>query len=106
MSARWPRWRSRPRVSSSRRAASPAGAGRRWLLGRVLLPLGAVLFFPVTAVALALAGDLPAWGVAFFGAFFLAAMVLAFGRQAFVLLDHERAVRRERRLRHEAMRHS
>jgi diguanylate cyclase (GGDEF)-like protein len=41
--------------------------------------------------------------VAFFGAFFVLALVVAFGRQAYLLLDNRRAVTRERRLRREVM---
>ena len=78
--------------------------GARWLMGRVLLPLTAVVSFPALGLAVWLAdGRLDTWKLFFFGAFFVFALVVAFGRQAYLLLDNRRAVTRERRLRKEVM---
>jgi diguanylate cyclase (GGDEF)-like protein/putative nucleotidyltransferase with HDIG domain len=77
---------------------------RRWLLGRVVLPLLAVLTFPAITLGLWLGGVLRPAALAFFGAFFLVELVLVFGRQAWLLVDNRRAVTRERRLRADAMR--
>jgi diguanylate cyclase (GGDEF)-like protein/putative nucleotidyltransferase with HDIG domain len=78
--------------------------GGRWLMGRVLLPLTAVISFPALGLAVWLAdGRLDPWQLIFFGTFFLFALVVAFGRQAYLLLDNRRAVTRERRLRREVM---
>jgi diguanylate cyclase (GGDEF)-like protein len=81
-------------------------SNRRWVVGRVLLPLSAVLAFPAFAGAFALAGELPAWALAYFSVFFVLALVLAFGRQAWLIADHGRAMVRERALRREATRRS
>jgi diguanylate cyclase (GGDEF)-like protein/putative nucleotidyltransferase with HDIG domain len=89
--------------SDDREVSEPA-SGRRWLLVRVVLPIAAVLAFPITALVLALAGELGWWGMAFFASFFVAVLGLAFGRQAWLLVDNRRAVMRERRLREEVMR--
>jgi diguanylate cyclase (GGDEF)-like protein len=78
--------------------------GGRWLLVRVVLPVVAVLAFPLAALVLVLTRDINAWDIAFFGGFFVAVLGLAFGRQAWLLIDNRRAVIRERRLREEAMR--
>jgi diguanylate cyclase (GGDEF)-like protein/putative nucleotidyltransferase with HDIG domain len=78
--------------------------GARWLMGRVLLPMTAVVSFPALGLVVWLdEGRLDGWQLAFFGAFFLFALVAAFGRQAYLLLDNRRAVTRERRLRKEVM---
>ncbi len=86
--------------------AEPADetTGARWLVGRVLLPLTAVISFPALGLAVWLEdGRLAGWQLVFFGTFFLFALVVAFGRQAYLLLDNRRAVTRERRLRKEVM---
>jgi diguanylate cyclase (GGDEF)-like protein/putative nucleotidyltransferase with HDIG domain len=89
-------------TAASEPAEEPTGA--RWLVGRVLLPLTAVVFFPALGLAIWLdEGRLDPWQVAFFAAFFVLALVAAFGRQAYLLLDNRRAVTRERRLRREVM---
>jgi diguanylate cyclase (GGDEF)-like protein/putative nucleotidyltransferase with HDIG domain len=83
-------------------AEEPTGV--RWLMGRVLLPLAAVVSFPALGLVVWLEdGRLDPWQLVFFGAFFLFALVVAFGRQAYLLLDNRRAVTRERRLRREVM---
>lgn len=79
---------------------------RRWVFGRVVLPLTAVLAYPAIALWLSLAGELPGWGTAYFASMFIASLVLAFGRQAVLLIEHQRNVVRERRLRREATRRS
>ena len=91
-------------IAEPRPEDEEAPGGWRWLLGRVALPLLAVLSFPVAAVALDLAHPLPAWSTAFFASFGVLALGLAFGRQAYLLLDHDRSMRRERRLLREATR--
>jgi diguanylate cyclase (GGDEF)-like protein len=63
-----------------------------------------VLSFAAVAIVLLLAGSLSAWGATYFGAFFIVSLSLAFGRQAWLLLDNRRAVTRERRLRDDALR--
>ena len=76
---------------------------RRWVFARVVLPLAAVLSFPAIGLWLELRGDLTAWGTLYFGVFFFSSLVLAFGRQALLLVEHRRNAVRERRLRHEAL---
>ena len=83
-------------------ARGEAAVQRRWVLVRVVLPLAAVLAYPALALWLHLGDVLPPWGVVYFAAFFLSALVLAFGRQALLLVEHQRNVVRERRLRREA----
>ena len=78
--------------------------GTNWLMGRVVLPLLAVLTFPAIGLGLWLGHLLGAEAVAFFGAFFVAELVLAFGRQAWLLVDNRRAVTRERALSADALR--
>ncbi|MDX6649965.1 MAG: hypothetical protein QOJ97_1916 [Solirubrobacteraceae bacterium] len=78
--------------------------GRNWLLGRVVLPLLAILSFPAIALGLWLGGLFDRGAMIFFGAFFLVELILAFGRQAWLLVDNRRAVMRERALSTEAMR--
>jgi diguanylate cyclase (GGDEF)-like protein len=80
------------------------GAGGRWLLARVVLPILAVLAFPVVAVVLAAAGALTTGAILFFALLFVAELVLAFGRQAWLIVDNRRAVMRERALREETLR--
>ena len=88
------------------RSRAPAQASdqatRGWVMLRVVLPLVAVLSFPVVAVWLSLRDGLPDWGWAYFGAFFVSALILAFGRQALLLVEHQRNIVRERGLRREA----
>jgi diguanylate cyclase (GGDEF)-like protein len=83
---------------------APATIGRAWIAGRIVLPLGAVLAFPGAAVALLLAGELPVAGGVYFGVLTLAALSLAFTRQAYLLVERQRAVVRERRIREIATR--
>jgi diguanylate cyclase (GGDEF)-like protein/putative nucleotidyltransferase with HDIG domain len=78
--------------------------GARWMIGRVLLPLTAVVSFPALGLAVWLdEGRLEPWQVVFFGTFFFFALIVAFGRQAYLLVDNRRAVTVERRLRREVM---
>jgi diguanylate cyclase (GGDEF)-like protein len=77
---------------------------RRWVLVRVVLPLVAVLALPAAAGVIALNRPLKAWEAAYFGCFFIFALVFSFGRQAYLLLDNRLAVTRERSLREQVMR--
>ncbi len=79
-----------------------AGAG--WFLSRVVLPLAAVLAFPAVMFGLWLAGRLEAGDIVFFGIFFIAELVIVFGRQAWLLVENGRAASAERALRADAMR--
>ena len=79
---------------------------RRWVLVRVFFPLAVVLAFPGTAIPLWATGHLSLWGGIYYGAGFVAALCIAFGRQAYLLLDNRLAVARERRLREDAVRRS
>ncbi len=86
-------------------AASPDAGGHGWVLARVVLPLLAVLAFPAIAGALWISRhhlDLAA-GLIFGGSFVLS-LIIAFGRQAYLLIDNRRSVVRERRMRAEAFR--
>lgn len=78
----------------------------RWVMLRVVLPLLAVLSFPAVALWLLLADRLSQWGGAYFAALFVIALVMAFGRQAILLVEHQRNIVRERRLRKEAIQRS
>jgi diguanylate cyclase (GGDEF)-like protein len=78
--------------------------GLSWMLARVVLPLTAVLAFPCIVLALWAGGGLDPWSFGYFGSCFIAALVLAFGRQAYLIVDNRRAMARERKLREEATR--
>jgi diguanylate cyclase (GGDEF)-like protein len=77
---------------------------RKWLAARILVPVLQVAAFPVVlALALPMAtGD--RWTLAWFGSAFLLVLLLAFGRQAYLVADHRRAVEDERRARRKAQR--
>ena len=77
-------------------------AGRRWIIGRVAIPLTAVLVLPTTGGMIMLADAHTVAGQVYFGALSVAALVLAFGRQAWLLVERQRAVVRERAVRREA----
>jgi diguanylate cyclase (GGDEF)-like protein len=78
---------------------------RRAAYVQVLLPLGAIIGYPVTVGVLALLHHRHWLGpVAFFGPLFLASTTIAFARQAVLLVEQRRAAVRERRLSVEAMR--
>ena len=91
---------ARPR----RTASAPRTIGRAWIAGRIALPLGATLAFPGAAAACAIAGELTTGAVIYFALFTFLALVLAFARQAFLLVERQRAVVRERSIREEATR--
>ena len=80
--------------------------GRNWVLVRVVFPLTVVLAFPGIAIPLWIFGRLSPWGAAYYGACFVTALCIAFGRQAYLLLDNRLAVARERALRRDAVRRS
>jgi diguanylate cyclase (GGDEF)-like protein len=77
---------------------------RAWLVERLVAPLLAVASFPIAALSLVAAHRLGPAGQVFWGAAFAVALVLAFGRQAWLLLQRQHAVARERDLLHEAQR--
>ena len=78
--------------------------GARWFVSRILLPLAAVLAFPLVGLALWSAGELDTPAIVLFSLLFVAELVLVFGRQAWLLVDNRQAVGAERALRAEAMR--
>jgi diguanylate cyclase (GGDEF)-like protein len=87
------------------REVEPAESmGKGWVLLRVVFPLIVVLAFPGVAVPLAASGHLVAWSAGYYATCFVIALVIAFGRQAYLLIDNRLAVARERRLREEAVR--
>jgi len=77
---------------------------RAWAYVHVLLPLLAVLAYPIACVAVLLRSGVRAEPIAYFGLLFLASIAIAFLRQAQLLVDNRRAVARERRTRGEAQR--
>jgi diguanylate cyclase (GGDEF)-like protein/putative nucleotidyltransferase with HDIG domain len=86
---------------SARRVSTPADT--RYLAVRMLLPLAASLSFPLAAAIVAARGELTTAAAVYFASFFVVTLVLAFGRQARLLLDNHRSVVRERRLRSEVV---
>ena len=77
----------------------------RWFLAHVALPLVAVLAFPIVAGTLWITRhSLDLAAALIFGGSFLLALVFAFGRQAYLVVDNRRAAVRERRLRDDALR--
>src|SRR3954471_7134524 len=75
-----------------------------FVLARIVLPPLGVLAFPLAAAVLSARHDLTAGASLYFAIFFVTTLVLAFGRQAYLLVDNRRAVIRERRLRSEVVR--
>jgi diguanylate cyclase (GGDEF)-like protein/putative nucleotidyltransferase with HDIG domain len=75
-----------------------------FVLARIVLPPLGVVAFPAAAAVLGARHDLTAHAALYFAIFFVTTLVLAFGRQAYLLLDNRRAVIRERRLRGEVVR--
>lgn len=89
--------------------AGPTGdeadiAAARFVIVRVILPLVAVVIVPVILIALFAAGTLTLAAIVWFASAFLLVLGLAFGRQAYLLLDNRRSVLLERELREEVMR--
>jgi diguanylate cyclase (GGDEF)-like protein len=78
---------------------------RRSVYVQVLLPLGAIIGYPLAVGFITLAHP-HSWvgAAAFFGPLFLASTAIAFARQAVLLVDQRRAAIRERALGAEAMR--
>jgi diguanylate cyclase (GGDEF)-like protein len=79
-------------------------AAARWVIARVILPLAAVVIVPLILIALYVAGTLDLEAIIWFATAFLLVLGLAFGRQAYLLLDNRRSVILERELREEVMR--
>ena len=79
-------------------------AAARWVIARVILPLVAIVIVPAIVIALYAASALTLAATVWFCATFLIVLGLAFGRQAYLLLDNRRSVIRERELREEVMR--
>ncbi|MEA2448874.1 MAG: hypothetical protein QOG63_806 [Thermoleophilaceae bacterium] len=79
-------------------------ADTRHVALRMLLPLAAVLSFPIAAAVVAARGQLTVVSAAYFSSYFVVTLVLVFGRQARLLLDNHRSVVRERGLRGEMVR--
>jgi diguanylate cyclase (GGDEF)-like protein/putative nucleotidyltransferase with HDIG domain len=75
-----------------------------FVAARIVLPLLGVLAFPVGVAVLWTDHRLTQGAAIYFAAFFVATLALAFGRQAYLLLDNRRSVIRERRLRGEVVR--
>ena len=89
-------------AASDRRSTVDDGdetARARFVLARIVLPLVGVLAFPVAATVENAHGALDGSAAIYFAGFFVATLILAFGRQAYLLLDNRRIVIRERRLR-------
>jgi diguanylate cyclase (GGDEF)-like protein/putative nucleotidyltransferase with HDIG domain len=70
-----------------------------FVIARIVLPPLGVLAFPAAAVVLGARHELSHGAALYFAIFFAATLALAFGRQAYLLVDNRRAVIRERRLR-------
>jgi diguanylate cyclase (GGDEF)-like protein len=79
-------------------------AATRWVIARLILPLVALVIMPVILIAEYASGGLDLGAIVWFAATFLLVLGLAFGRQAYLLLDNRRSVIRERELREEVMR--
>ena len=75
-----------------------------FVIARIVLPLFGVLAFPIAAAVANAHHGLSDAEAIYFAAFFVATLALAFGRQAYLLLDNRRSVVRERRLRREVLR--
>src|SRR3954453_3076183 len=94
-------------AASDRRSVTEDGdddARARFVLARIVLPLLGVLAFPVAATVVNANHGLNGSAAIYFAGFFVATLILAFGRQAYLLLDNRRSVIRERRLRTEVVR--
>jgi diguanylate cyclase (GGDEF)-like protein/putative nucleotidyltransferase with HDIG domain len=94
-------------AASDRRSIVDDGeesASAHFVFARIVLPLLGVLAFPISATAVNANHGLTSSAAVYFAGFFVATLVLAFGRQAYLLLDNRRSVIRERRLRSEVVR--
>ncbi|MBV9311919.1 MAG: hypothetical protein JOZ73_13900, partial [Solirubrobacterales bacterium] len=78
--------------------------GQRWFWTRIVLPLGCVLASPAIMLALALNDALTQSAEIYFGVLFLSTLVIAFARQAYLVVDNGRAILRERALRADVLR--
>jgi diguanylate cyclase (GGDEF)-like protein len=79
-------------------------AAARWVIARVILPVVAVIIVPVLLIGLYAGGTLDLAAIVWFATTFLLVLGLAFGRQAYLLLDNRKSVILERELRQEVMR--
>jgi diguanylate cyclase (GGDEF)-like protein/putative nucleotidyltransferase with HDIG domain len=79
-------------------------AAVRWVVARVALPLVAIIVIPLLVIGIAVTDDLTPAAVGWFASAFVLTLALAFGRQAYLLLDNRKSVIRERELREEVMR--
>jgi diguanylate cyclase (GGDEF)-like protein len=84
--------------------AGTTRSGTRWVVVRTLLPLLSVVGLMALAGALWAAGTMETWGAAMFVTVFVVQLGLAFGRQAYLLVDNRRAIARERAALEEAQR--
>ena len=75
-----------------------------FVVARIVLPPLGVVAFPAAAAVLGARHELTSHAALYFAIFFVTTLVLAFGRQAYLLLDNRRAVIRERRLSSEVVR--
>jgi diguanylate cyclase (GGDEF)-like protein/putative nucleotidyltransferase with HDIG domain len=94
-------------AAGERRPAEPLSDDdepRGYVVARIVFPLVSVLAFPVAAAVLSAEHRFSEAAAIYFAIFFVATLALAFGRQAYLLLDNRRAVTRERRLRSEVVR--
>jgi diguanylate cyclase (GGDEF)-like protein len=94
----------RPGTPEEDDAQEASVAAVRFVIVRVILPLVAVVLVPVILIALYAAGTLTLEAIVWFATTFLLVLGLAFGRQAYLLLDNRRSVLLERELREEVMR--
>ncbi len=94
----------RERVPQPREDDLPAEPSRRSTYAKVLLPLSAIVAYPVITGGAALAGGSWVGPVLFFGPLFVISTVFAFARQAILLVEHRSAAAREGRLHAEAVR--
>ncbi len=91
-------------VPSAEKTAPPRLSGRRWMLVRVVIPLCAVMTIPAVEAGIWISGDLNAWNGGYFLLFFLAAILITFTRQAYLMYENRMALARGRRLNDQVMR--
>jgi diguanylate cyclase (GGDEF)-like protein/putative nucleotidyltransferase with HDIG domain len=92
------------RTHSGARGDDPEEEHGAFVIARIVLPPLGMLAFPVAAAVLGARDELSTNAALYFSIFFVTTLMLAFGRQGYLLLDNRRAVTRERRLRKEMVR--